>query len=183
MRATLNDLARVSDKAELIGGRIVYLMPSGFLPGQVGGRIYRSLDDYCEAQDVGVACPDGTGFAVRELSSGRESFCPDAAYYVGDLPARRMGFITGTPTLAVEVRSENDYGRAAEAAMAAKRADYFEAGTLVVWDVDPEAEVIRVYRKDQPSEPRVYGRGEVAEAEPAVPAWRFEVDRAFRVRK
>ena len=26
--------------------------------------------------------------------------------------------------------------------MAAKRADYFEAGTLVVWDVDPVAETV-----------------------------------------
>ena len=52
-----------------------------------------------------------------------------------------MRFIEGPPTFAVEVRSENDYGPAAEREMAAKRADYFEAGTLVVWDVDPDAEV------------------------------------------
>ena len=29
--------------------------------------------------------------------------------------------------------------------MAAKRADYFAAGTLVVWDVDPLAETVAVY--------------------------------------
>ena len=53
-----------------------------------------------------------------------------------------MRFVEGAPTLAVEVRSEGDYGASAERDMAAKRADYFEAGTLVVWDVDPEAEVV-----------------------------------------
>ena len=41
--------------------------------------------------------------------------------------------------MAVEVCSKGDYSDAAEEAMAAKRADYFEAGTLVVWDVDPLA--------------------------------------------
>ena len=48
-----------------------------------------------------------------------------------------MKFVEGTPTLAVEVRSEEDYGPTAESEMAEKRADYFEAGTLVVWDVNP----------------------------------------------
>ena len=51
------------------------------------------------------------------------------------------------PLFAVEVRSENDYGPAAEREMAAKRADYFAAGTRVVWDVDLLGEdVVRVYR-------------------------------------
>jgi len=47
-----------------------------------------------------------------------------------------MRFLEGAPIFAVEVCSENDYGRAAEREMADKRADYFAAGTLVVWDVD-----------------------------------------------
>ena len=63
--------------------------------------------------------------------------------------------------------------------MAAKRADYFEAGTLVVWDVDPEAETVAVYRADAPTTPVIYGRGQEAEAEPAVPGWRMAVDRIF----
>ena len=83
------------------------------------------------------------------------------------------------PDLAVEVRSENDYGPAAEAEMAAKRADYFQAGTLVVWDVDPEAETVAVYRADAPTTPTIFRRGEVADAEPAVPGWRMAVDEMF----
>jgi Uma2 family endonuclease len=90
-----------------------------------------------------------------------------------------MRFVPAAPTFAVEVRSENDYGPAAEAAMAAKRADYFEAGTLVVWDVDPEAEVIRCYRADAPDRPTEFRRGDVADAEPAVLGWRVAVDDVF----
>ena len=96
-----------------------------------------ALDDHATATGVGVALPDNVGFAVPELSSGRQSFSPDAAYFVGPPPADDMDFVAGPPTLAVEVRSKGDYGDAAEAEMEAKRADYFEAGTAVVWDVDP----------------------------------------------
>ena len=47
-----------------------------------------------------------------------------------------MKFLKGAPRFAAEVRSEGDYGPAAEQAIAEKRDDYFAAGTLVVWDVD-----------------------------------------------
>ena len=116
---TLDDLYRVKGKAELINGRIVHQMPTGFLPGRVGYRICRSLDDHAETTGHGVALPDNVGFAVPELSSGRQSFSPDIAYYLGSLPSNPMRFVEGPPTFAVEVRSENDYGDAAEAEMAA----------------------------------------------------------------
>ncbi|MGP0062021.1 MAG: Uma2 family endonuclease [Isosphaeraceae bacterium] len=178
-RATLDDLLKVDGKAELINGRIVYQVATGYQPGRVGFRIARSLDDYADATGHGVALPDNVGFAVPELPSGRESFSPDASYFVGPLPANRMRFVEGPPTFAVEVRSENDYGEAAEEEMAAKRADYFQAGTLVVWDVDPIAESIRKYQATSPDQPSVFQRGDRADAEPAVPGWRIVVDRIF----
>jgi Uma2 family endonuclease len=177
--ATLDDLRRVDGKAELVAGRIVHLMPTGFRPGQVGGRIYRSLDDHAARTGRGVALPDNVGFAVPELSSGRQSFAPDVSYFNGPTPADDMDFLEGPPTLAVEVRSKGDYGDAAEAELAAKRADSFEAGTAVVWDVDPRARVVRVYRPDAPDRPDTFGPGQVADAEPAVPGWRPAVDPLF----
>ncbi len=179
-KATLDDLDRVEGKAELIAGRIVPMSPTGFWPGRVASRIFRSLDDHAEAIGVGVAIGDNVGFAVPTLTSGRQSFSPDAAYYNGPLPSNRMRFLDGPPTLAVEVRGEGDYGGdATEAALAAKRADYFEAGTLVVWDVDPIAECVRVYRSNAPDQPATFVRGQDADAEPAVPGWRMAVDRIF----
>lgn len=178
--ATLDDLYKVDGKAELIAGRIVRFMPTGFRPGRIGGRIYRSLDDYAEKAGGGVALPDNVGYAVTELSSGRQSFAPDASFFSGSLPENEMRFLEGPPALAVEVRSEHDYGDAAEAEMAAKRADYFEAGTLVVWDVDPVAEVVRSYRADAPDQPAEFRRGDTADAEPAVAGWRVAVGELFR---
>lgn len=75
--------------------------------------------------------------------------------YIGPDPG--MKFYEGTPVFAVEVRSENDYGPADEAAIADKRADYFAAGTQVVWDVDLLSdEVIKSYRASDPDHPRIF---------------------------
>lgn len=64
--------------------------------------------------------------------------------------------------------------------MAAKRADYFAAGTIVVWDVDVlDAQFVRVYRASDPSTPTLYRRGELAGAEPALRGWSMAVDDLF----
>lgn len=177
--ATLDDLYKVEGKAELIAGRIIRFMPTGRKPSRIAFRIARGLDDYAASTGEGEVYGDNVGYAVTELSSGRQSFSPDASYFTGPFPENEMRFLEGPPTFAAEVRSENDYGDRAEAEMAAKRSDYFEAGTLVVWDVDPIAEVIRCYRVDSPNRPKEYVRGDIADAEPAVPGWRVGVDDLF----
>ncbi len=141
--------------------------PAGEDPSIAGGEIFAHLRNYARHRRQGRAFPDGAGFKVN--LPHRESFSPDAAYHLG--PRMGMRFAEGAPIFAVEVRSENDYGPAAEQAMAAKRADYFACGTLVVWDVDLlSQDVIKVYRASDPDHPTTYRRGETAEAEPAVSA-------------
>ena len=169
-RQTLHDLMAFDGKAELIGGRVVEFMASGIRPNIVAKRVVRSLDDWIEAGGhVGTAFTDGIGFAVPELTSGRESFSPDAAYYAEPLTGREMWFVEGPATFAVEVRSEHDYGPYHDREYAAKRVDYFEAGTLVVWDVDPVAGTVACYRASDPLTPRVFGAGDESDAEPACP--------------
>jgi Uma2 family endonuclease len=91
-----------------------------------------------------------------------------------------MHFLEGAPALAVEIRDANDYGPLAENAIRTKRAEYFAAGTLVVWDVDLLGDiVIRAYRASTPEVVTAYRRGDTAEAEPAVPGWRFPVEEIF----
>jgi Uma2 family endonuclease len=179
-RATLADLMKVDGKAELIGGKVVTFMPTGRRPGRIAGHIYRSLDEFAERTGRGEGHADGVGYAVPELPSGRESFCPDASYYTGPEQDNPDWFIEGPPDFAVEVRSENDSGPAAEREMAAKRADYFAAGTLVVWDVDPVAGEVRKYTPAAPDRAEVFTRGQDADAEPAVPGWRLSVEWLLR---
>jgi Uma2 family endonuclease len=175
---TVQDLYHVPEdgKAEIVNGELVLMSPSGGLHGYAGGLIFGSLLEYARRTKRGVALPDNVGFIVN--LPNRRSFSPDVAFWTGGPLTPK--FIEGAPIFAVEVRSEEDYGPAAERAMAAKRADYFAAGTLVVWDVDTlEAEVVRVYRSDHPAVATTYGRAERAEAEPALPGWSMPVADLF----
>jgi Uma2 family endonuclease len=168
-------LARVPEhgKAEIINGKVVKMSPTGGKPGRASLKIVRSLLAHEEAHGGGYAMPDNVGFIVDLPHGG--SFSPDAAWYTG--PMIDMGFVEGAPLFAVEVRSENDYGPAAERESAAKIADYFAAGTAVVWDVDLLSDdVVRKYTADRPEALTVFRRGDVADAEPAVAGWRLAVD-------
>ena len=176
--ATLEDLARVPGKAELVNGEIVHMPPTGDEPGAAGDEIYYSLRKYVEAGGVGRPVGDNKAFRVN--LPHRQSFSPDAAFYTG--PRTGMKFFAEAPVFAAEVRSEGDYRPNAEQAMAGKRADYFAAGTKVVWDVDLLGEeVVRKFVSPVADKPAaVFRRGEVADAEPAVPSWRMAVNDLFR---
>ena len=172
--ATLEDLTYTLGKAELVDGRIMSMASTGGAPGYAGDEIFVSLRTYARRAQKGIAVGDNKGFRVN--LPHRQSFSPDAAYYTGPNPG--MDFYAGAPVFAAEVRSEGNYG--AEAELARKRADYFAAGTQVVWDVDLLSdEVVRVYRASDPDHPTVYRRGEEAEAEPAVPGWSMPVNDLF----
>lgn len=173
--ATIEDLYNAPEdgKAEIINGELVLMPPTGGVPGRAGGAIYVSLRDYERRTKSGYAFPDNVGFVVN--LPHRRSFSPDAAFYKGELKGGL--FLDGPPVFAVEVRSEGDYGPKAEAKMAEKRADYFAAGTLVVWDVDVlRGKLVRVYRANDPESPTIYREGQSAEAEPAVPGWTMPVE-------
>jgi len=173
--ATIEDLMRVPGKAELVNGELVLMSPTGGLAGYAGDRIAIRLDSYSQKTGKGIAVGDNKALVV-DLPN-RRSFSPDAAYYIGSIGP---SYYKGAPIFAVEVRSEGDYGPAADRKITAKNKDYFAAGTQVVWDVDVLREgMVRVYRSDNPTDPTVYHRGEVAEAEPALPDWTMPVDDLF----
>lgn len=177
VQTTIEDLYALPNnvKAEIVDGEIVLMSPTGDMPNRVGGSIYISLRQH-EGKTPGRSYTDNIGFTVDLPNRG--SFSPDAAWYIG--PPAGLRFLDGAPVFAVEIRSENDYGAYAENAMAMKRADYFSAGTLVVWDVDLlSPDVIKSYDADNPDNARIFRRGDIANAEPAVPGWRIAVAELF----
>ncbi len=172
--ASIEDLYRVPEggKAELVDGELVLMSPTGGQHNYAAGEIYVSLRAHARVTNRGHAVTDNAAFLVNLPK--RKSFSPDAAYHFAPITTR---FFQDAPVFAVEVRSEGDYGPAAERAMTRKRADYFAAGTLVVWDIDLDGEdVIRSYRSDYPTNPTIFRRGETTSAEPAVPGWTMPVD-------
>jgi Uma2 family endonuclease len=177
-RATIEDLYRVPDngKAEIVNGQLVVIPPTGMLPNYAAGEIFIHLHEYNRRTRSGYAVTENAAFIVN--LPHRKSFSPCAAFFVGRVEGMR--FFEGAPTFAVEVRSEDDYGPAAERKIARKIADYFAAGTQVVWDVDLlNEDVVRSYRADGPDNPTIYRRGQMAEAGSALPGWSMPVDDLF----
>jgi Uma2 family endonuclease len=177
VRATVEDLYELPDvKAEIINGELVVMSPTGAAPNYAAGEIFASLREYSRREKSGRAVTDNAGFKVN--LPHRDSLSPDAAFYTGAING--MKFFEGAPVFAAEVRSAGDYGAQAEKEIAQKRADYFASGTLVLWDVDLlKEDVVKVYRASEPNNPTIYRRGEMAEAEEAVPGWTLPVDALF----
>jgi len=164
-------------KAEIVHGKVVRLALAGAGPGRAAARIALSLSRHEEQPPVRRGLAFGGSLAFLVDLPHRDSFSPAAAWYVGTLPEIEMDFLPGAPAFAAEVRSKNDYGPKAEREIAEKVRDYLAAGTQVVWDVDTLGrDVIKAYQALNPDAPTVYRRGDVAEAEPAVPGWAVAVD-------
>ncbi|HXG65402.1 MAG TPA: Uma2 family endonuclease, partial [Blastocatellia bacterium] len=180
VKSLVDELYEVPSKAEIINGEIVRMAPAGIRPGKAGLRIAASLQDYEDETQSGYAVADNVGFLV-DLPN-RESFSPDAGYWVGDIAEiEGLKFVKGAPLFAVECRSENDYGKGAEKKIREKIRDYFLAGTQAVWDVDLLSDTpIKLYLASDPDNPIAFRRGELAHAEPVLPGWTFPVNNLFK---
>jgi Uma2 family endonuclease len=175
--ATLEDLWDYEGRAELIDGEIVPMTGTQYGPGNAAFTIRLSLYLHARANGGGFAISESVTFVME--TPRMQAFHPDAAWFVGRVQDNE--FVRGAPALAVEVRSNGDYGPTAERKMSLKRGHYFAAGTQIVWDVDVlRGGWIRAYHASDPEHPVVFRRGEIADAEPAVPGWRFDVDELFQ---
>jgi Uma2 family endonuclease len=176
VESLVEQLYRTEGKAEIINGEIVEFMSTSEQPGTAAANVLVSLKLFQRKTKIGIAFGDNVGFVVN--LPNRKSFSPDASFFTGERAG--MKFLQGSPIFAVEVRSENDYGKKAEVDIKQKRQDYFAAGTKVVWDVDLLNEnVIKSYTCENPDTPQIFKRGEIANAESALPDWIFEVDELF----
>ncbi len=178
--ATIADLMSTKDKAELVNGYVVTQPPNGYWHARLASRIVMSLDRHIEVLGVGETFTGLLAYALDEpLESGRQSFSPDASYYAFNLSKTLLGPVPGPPTFAVEIRTSEELSSAGDAEYEAKRKDYFYAGTLVVWDVDPRAKTVTKYAAADPLTPVVFAAGSVADSEPAVPGWTLALDALF----
>lgn len=180
IEVTLDDLSHApkdDGTYELMDGRLVHIPPTGLEHGYIGSEILFALKLYERKTGAGYAVPDNVGFIVN--LPHRRSLSPDVAFTHVD-PRGHREFVVGAPIFAVEIRSPSDYGRNPVAAMADKRADYFAAGTLVVWEVDLPTATIFCFRAAQPAAPSIFRMGDTADAEPALPGWRVPMRDIFR---
>ncbi len=139
-------MPRPDGKTELVRGEIVYMPPTGDRHGQVTARVAARIQVRAEDSGLGEGRTGEAGFTLRRDPDTVRA--PDAAFISAERLARHRGFFPGAPDLAVEVMSPSD----TVAEMDAKAAEYLEAGSRLVWVLDPERCTARVYRPGAPPE-------------------------------
>ncbi len=144
---TADELLQLSipdKRVELVRGAVVVREPAGGLHGWVTVHLTTRLAAFVQANGLGHVYAAETGF--RLASRPDTVRAPDIAFVGRDriTDPKPVGYLGIAPDLVVEVLSPND--RPGE--VLAKVADWLEAGCRLVWVVDPERRLARVYRAD-----------------------------------
>src|SRR2546423_4035912 len=131
-------------RVELVRGVLIVREPARYAHGRVAMNLAVQLATYVENAAAGQVFAAETGFT---LARGPDTVrAPDIAFVRRDrLPdPATQGFPELAPDLVVEVLSPGD--RPGE--VLAKVADWLTAGTRLVWTVDPQRRMARIYRDD-----------------------------------
>ena len=141
---TAAELLQIPDThAELVRGVLVVREPPGLRHGRIALDLGRRLADHVDANHLGRVYVE-SGF---KLTSNPDTVRgPDVAFISQSrLPEPEpVGYPALAPDLVVEILSPGD--RPGE--VLGKVADWLSAGTRLVWVVDPERGLARVYRAD-----------------------------------
>ena len=141
---TAAELLLIPDKhAELVRGALVVREPPGLRHGRIAMEIAAALGAHVRAQQLGRVYVE-SGF---KLTSNPDTVRgPDVAFISQSrLPEPEpVGYPALAPDLVVEILSPRD--RPGE--VLGKVADWLSAGTRLVWVMDPERRLARVYRAD-----------------------------------
>lgn len=144
---TADELLRTSipdKRVELVRGILVVREPAGYRHGRVSMNLAFLLSKHVEGTEAGQVVSGDTGF---KLTTDPDTVrAPDVAFISRErLPdPQTRGFPALGPDLVVEVLSPDN--RPGETL--AKIGDWLEAGVRLVWVIDPERRVARVYRRD-----------------------------------
>ena len=131
-------------RTELVRGRLIVREPARLRHGDVAARLLMAIGNHVTRERLGRVLTAETGFTLERSPDTVRA--PDVAFICTDRwPATEPpGFAEMAPDLAVEVLSPSDR----PGAVLAKISDYLEAGTRLVWVVDPLKRSARVYRAD-----------------------------------
>jgi Uma2 family endonuclease len=129
---------------ELVRGRLVVREPPGARHGSVTMNLALRLGNHVERSDAGTVFAAETGFTLFRAPDTVRA--PDIAFVRRERLPHPIpdGYPELAPDLVVEVLSPHD--RPGE--VLAKIGDWLEAGTRLVWVIDPERRLARIYRVD-----------------------------------
>ena len=125
---------------ELSQGRLVREPRPGARHGRVVAEVFKRLHEFVQRHDLGTVELE-CGYRLREQPAVVRG--PDVSFIAKDrLPASvPVGFWPFAPDLAIEVLSPSNTASEIEA----KVLEYLDAGTRMVWVIDPETRSARIY--------------------------------------
>jgi Uma2 family endonuclease len=130
-------------RAELVKGVLVVREPAGDRHGRVTMNLTLRLGAHVERAAAGQLFAAETGFTLSRAPDTVRA--ADIAFVRRErLPEAIPGFPEFAPDLVVEVLSPGD--RPGETL--AKVGDWLQGGARLVWVIDPERRIARIYRQD-----------------------------------
>lgn len=174
LAALPTDLPSGDVRYELNDGVLVVMPPPGYTHGRRQAKIIQYLGSDAEDRlGLGEACGE-VGIVLRRNPD--RVVGADAAFILSrSHPVRRSpeGYLETIPEVVVEVRNKND--RTGE--LRAKKEEYFNAGVLLVWYLDPDARTVTAHRPDQL--PQLFGPDDALTAEELLPGFSVPVAKLF----
>lgn len=127
---------------ELVRGVLMVREPPGAQHGYVAMRLALAIGRHAQDHDLGLVFAAETGFKI--FADPDTVRAPDVSFVRKDRVPQPLprGYADFPPDLVVEVLSPGD--RPGE--VLAKVGDWLQAGTALVWVVDPVEQEARVYR-------------------------------------
>ena len=139
-------------RRDLVRGRLIDMPPAWYPSGRTAFYIAHLLQTFIEQHELpySVAGADA-GIRIAEPAAPGlppDIVSPDATVVRKDKlpPDKPHGFWSFVPDIAVEVMSPSDRWRDVQDKIDA----YMDAGTGILWIVDPQKQTVIVYRPGQP---------------------------------
>ena len=174
---TAEDLSRLPPdgmRHELIKGELHTMPPSGFEHGVVGINLSTPLDQHAKGNRLGLVVGAETGFLIAQnpdtVRGCDIGFVSRERLEVVGIPST---YWRGPPDLAVEIVSPND--RVYE--VDAKVQEWLDAGTRLVWVVNPRQRTVTVYKPG--ANPIVLTTKDELDGQDVLPGFRLLVARIF----
>jgi Uma2 family endonuclease len=131
-------------RTELVRGRLIVHEPPGGRHGYVAANLAFRLNQHIDLTGAGAVFVGDVGFTLRRDPDTVRG--PDVAFVRKDRLPQPIpnSYLEFAPDIVVEVLSGSD--RPGE--VLAKIGDWLDAGARLVWVIDPERRLARVYRAD-----------------------------------
>lgn len=174
---TIEEFAAISEpgRFDLIRGELLQTPPAGGEHGEVAGELARVIGNFVVENEFGRCYAAETGFVLS--SEHHTVLAPDVAFVESSrVPSReaRRGFVPITPSLVVEVISPCDLA----VDLTAKILEYLEAGTSLVWVVEPDRRTVTTYASDRSA--RLLIEGEALDGGDVLPGFSLPLADIFR---